>query len=173
MTKGEFLALPKDERKRLAATRSNQRRKAANAGTAIPPTYAEEFGLSKRKPRPVTRTPRVEPAKTVRATEREARREKALLSCFPKIQKEPEAPFWRTICGDMLHCVSKAKDSEYMAEAKRRGMDQFLVYEDHGSFRGILYFDEMSEEMGARAKAILVGTHPELLLRFGPVQKIA
>ena len=64
ITKDQFLVLPPAERKRLAAKRTIERRKASKAGKEIPPTYAEQFGLSKRKDKPFGSRSQPQPQKS-------------------------------------------------------------------------------------------------------------
>lgn len=183
MTKDEFLALPAEERKRLASVRSREIARARKAGQPIPPTLGEEFGDPSRKKRNVERpvAARAEAATEKSSTEFVAKPAKPVV----KVKKEPGiraahsgkvavtagpgAPFLRTLRG-MLHCVNASEMESYQSAAKAMGFDHKVGYFDGSRALGTIFFK--GEFPVASVRATLVGCHPQMTFRLGEIQNI-
>lgn len=178
MTKAEFLVLPKKERKRLAAKRTIERRKAAKAGGDIPPTYAEQFGVSKRKGKPfgaksVSQEPsKARPRKGPSLEEVERKRRAFLRSTMPEPRPERIVPSWRDILGGMLHCTGKGMLGEYLEEAKNRGMKKQMVYKEGDKVVGTIFAENITSVQKGKLRAILTSAHYTKTFTFGEVEDI-
>ena len=158
-----FLALDPKEKKRLAAERSRMRGEAQKAGTAIPPTIAEELGLSKAKePRSISSAKKSVATKPVTAKpaemtpeEREERRQRLLAARESFVPAGPVPSSLRTICGGKLHWVSRYARSEYEEAARERGFNRCVSYFEGEREVGAIYFKEADAADLDKIKIIL------------------
>lgn len=172
-TQAEFIALPKSERKRLAARRTTQRKRAQRDGLPLPPTYAEQFGTAKVKKNPPgsatasersgrrQKVVKSRPSRDEAKEARKKRREESLRKLLPEcgLPLEPPKPFWRTICEGMLHCTGKGVVSKYLQEAKKRGLQFQMQYVDGDRILGTVFAKGFTAQAIARLQAILRGTN--------------
>ena len=186
LTKEQFLALPSNQRKKLAAERSGERRKAIAKGKTPPPTYSEQFGIvnargkrsTSQKATPKKATPKKagkgKPKGRVRRTRRKGDREVLATrkAWQPASFAENERVHYRTIAGPILQ-MSKLdpKKQLYKGEAKRRELlKKREVFVGSEYYSTLFYGPKMTAEL-ERAKTI-IAIQTNKTVTFGPEMKL-
>lgn len=177
MTRDEFLNLPSQERKRLAAQRSTERALAKKEGRPLPPTLMEEFGVagSSGNPRGKTKRekvgPKAEPKPAPRKKEVEVAPQPSHLGPKTSTPAGPVKSTIRTLAG-FLHCPNTSSLKTFDQLARSRGMKKRLPYLDAGKIDGYIYFNSITEAELVRVRTILVGTKPEKRITFGKQERV-
>ena len=169
MTKDEFLALTSTERRRLAAQRSNERRKARAAGKPVPPTLAEEFGVSPRKKGEKVEAVKAKPKKKAEKPEEKPKVERdadgKVIRRKPvyHARKGMGEPMLYTL-GGFLNCWHQKDLPRYIAAAKKKGCKVVLPVELGPQKRRWMFAEEFAEENLNRVNCILTGAYGRVKL---------